>query len=481
MMAHASPEITVDDLLQATRGAMIRGRRGETIRGVETDSRAVSQGNLFVALRGERFDGHDYLDQAVGKKAGGLLIDRDDGHDRGPVPTILVDNTLTALGDAAQSWRRRFTAPVLAVTGSSGKTTTKEMTAAILSQKKSILKTRGNYNNLIGLPLTLFSFEAHHDLAILELGTNRPGEIARLTQIAEPNIAVVTNVGPAHLEGFGSLEGVGKEKGDIFRYMPDGGTAIVNLDDEYTRRFETDKANRRITFGFRADADVSAANIRGGGVKGMTFTLQIETAKTDINLPVTGRHNITNALAAAASAWAAGASVDEIRQGLENFQPVAGRMEIISLRNGAIVVNDTYNANPASMAEGLRALQALRGQGRGAAILGDMLELGAEAEARHKDIGGLLADTGVHWVYLRGRLSRATAAGALHKGMAEEQITHFTEPAEILDLLSARMAAGDWILVKGSRGMKMEEVVDALVAMFGKKGEDVIPSQEKPL
>jgi len=472
-----SPDFAMADILRATGGVLLRGGHVQSFHGITTDSRAVSPGNLFIALHGEKFDGHAYLDQAVENGAKGLLVHRDDGKERGNVPAILVDDTLKALGDLAHAWRKRFNLPILAITGSSGKTTTKEMAASILAQSKKILKTQGNYNNLIGLPLTLFRLEEEHEAAILELGTNRPGEIARLTRIAEPAVAVVTNVGPAHLEGFGTLAGVAREKGDIFRNMPPGGVAVLNADDPYIRQWDIDPALRRITFGFDADADVSAADIRYDGSAGIGFVLKIKGTSASVNLSVTGRHNAANALAAAALAWAAGSTIEEIRHGLETFTTVSGRMEIIPLGNGAFVINDTYNANPASVGEALKALQALRRQGQGIAVLGDMLELGHEAAARHRDIGGLLADTGVTWVYLRGRFSQATAAGALNKGMAESRIVHFEDPAQIIDLILSRVKRGDWILVKGSRGMKMEEVVERLAAA-GRMEEGVPPSKE---
>jgi len=238
------PEFTVAEILEATEGILLRGEAGKSLKGVTTDSRNIIPGNLFVALRGPVFDGHDYLDQARERGAGALLVHRDDGQGRNGLPLILVRDTLTALGDLASAWRKRFALPVLAITGSAGKTTTKEMAALILAERKNVLKTAGNFNNLIGLPLTLFRLEGCHEAAILELGTNRPGEIARLTQISDPDIALVTNVGPAHLEGFGSIHGVAEEKGDLFRYMRKGGIAVVNLEDEYVRRFDHNQTDQ---------------------------------------------------------------------------------------------------------------------------------------------------------------------------------------------------------------------------------------------
>ncbi|MDQ5986277.1 MAG: UDP-N-acetylmuramoyl-tripeptide--D-alanyl-D-alanine ligase [Syntrophus sp. SKADARSKE-3] len=468
MTTGSAPELSVGRILAATRGKLIRGRDRGVFTGLGTDSRRLNPGFLYVALKGERFDGHDYLDEAMEKGAGGFLVHRDDGKERGDAPSILVEDTLVALGDIAHDWRRAFSIPVIAVTGSSGKTTTKEMAACILSRTKNILKTQGNFNNLIGLPLTLMNLTGDHEIAIVELGTNKPGEIARLTEIAEPDITVITNIGPAHLEGFGSMDGVWSEKSDIFRFMPAGGTAVINLDDDYIRQFAGSFTGKCVTFGFGNDADVTAQEIRYDGAKGVRFTLRIREIKNDVVMTVSGRHNISNALAAAALAWAAGASYDDIRRGLEDFKPVAGRMEIIPLKNGAFVINDAYNANPASVGEALNTLQTLKGRGKGIAILGDMLELGDEAEIRHRDIGGLLADTEVNYAYLRGRLAQATAAGALDEGMIEGQVICFTDPVEIMNSLLSRIGPGDWILVKGSRQMKMEELVEHLVAAVGR-------------
>ncbi|MDD5167859.1 MAG: UDP-N-acetylmuramoyl-tripeptide--D-alanyl-D-alanine ligase [Syntrophales bacterium] len=478
-MINPSAELAVTGVIEATRGKLIRGdlQKAKAFKGVGTDSRMISPGGLFVALHGERFDGHDYLDQALEKGAGGLLVHRDDGRDRSAVPTILVDDTLVALGDIARDWRNSFPVTVIAVTGSSGKTTTKEMIAGILGQRKNVLKTQGNFNNLIGLPLTILGLNAEHEIAVLELGTNRPGEIARLTEIAGPDIAIITNVGPAHLEGFGSMEGVWREKSDLFRSMPEGGTAVINVDDEYVRLSDSSRAKKIVTFGFGPEAEISASDVLYDGARGASFSLTIDGIKSNVIMHVSGRHNIYNALAAAASAWAAGSPRNEIIQGLANFRPISGRTEIIPLKNGAFVINDVYNANPASVREALRTLQTLRGSGKGVAVLGDMLELGREAEARHRDIGGLLADTGIEYAYLRGRLSQATAAGAIDRGMMVGQIIRFDDPAEIVDSLIARIGPGDWILVKGSRQMKMEEVVECLIRGVGRA--DAHPIREK--
>jgi UDP-N-acetylmuramoyl-tripeptide--D-alanyl-D-alanine ligase len=356
---------------------------------------------------------------------------------------------------------------VLAITGSAGKTTTKEMAATILAKTKRVLKTEGNFNNLVGLPLTLLGLREEHEAAVLELGTNRPGEIAALTWIAGPDVGVITNVGPAHLEGLRSLEAVAEEKVDLFRFLPENGAAVINIDDERIRRLAETIRRRRITFGMGKDADVSAGNVRHGEDRNVRFHLRIQGIDMDLTLPVAGEHNVYNALAAAASCSVLGADIEQIRQGLADFKPVAGRMSIVRLKNGACVIDDTYNANPASVEEALKTLRALRGACRSAVVMGDMLELGDSAASWHEQVGGFLADSGADAIFLRGKLSREVAAGALERGFDRNRIFLFEEVDEIASELNARIAAGGWVLVKGSRRMKMEEIVRRIVAQWG--------------
>jgi len=306
-----------------------------------------------------------------------------------------------------------------------------------------------------------------HEVAVLEMGTNRRGEIARLTEIAGPTVGVITNVGPAHLEGLKSLETIRKEKGDLFRVMNNKGTAIINLDDEALAPWAQKWKGEKITFAIQVDADVTASRIAHEGEKGTIFKLLMDGASREILLPVLGFHNVSNALAAAAASSAAGASFDAICQGLMAFKPVGGRMEVYRLKNGGILIDDTYNANPASVAVALRTLQCLKGECRSTAILGDMLELGGEAEKYHEEIGRNLADTGVSKAYLRGDFARATAKGAMKRGMKSDQVLVDLNTEETVAHLKACLKAGDWVLVKGSRKMKMEEIVQAILGAIG--------------
>ncbi|OPY18353.1 MAG: UDP-N-acetylmuramoyl-tripeptide--D-alanyl-D-alanine ligase [Syntrophus sp. PtaB.Bin075] len=463
---NSTPQFSVDELLEAMGGTLLQGSTDSIIRGVSTDTRQLVAGNLYIPLKGANFDGHDFLDVAVKKGAGGVLVDVHHAFilETGSKKTdgclkILVDDTLKALGDLARFWRRAVGRPVIAITGSSGKTTTKEMTAAILEQTFSVLKTEGNLNNLIGLPLTLLRMHRGHDLALVELGTNARGEIKRLTEIAEPDIGLVTNIGPAHLEGLKTLEIIREEKGDLYGTMPKSGLAVFNADDEAMAPLRRSWQGKMLTYGITSRADMTASDIAKWGESGQSFTLNAGSESTVVHLSAFGMHNIYNALAAAALSRAAGIGINEISQGLRNFHPVAARFEVHFLPNGAFLVDDTYNANPASVREALKTIQTLKGNHRSVVVLADMLELGDQAERLHETVGSEAAATDVDRLFLKGSLSRSTAAGAIKGGMTEERILFFEDPEEILDDVLSFVEAGDWILVKGSRLMKMEEIV----------------------
>lgn len=466
-----TPRFTLQDVLTATGGTLVQSGRADAFDGVSTDSRSLAAGSLFVPLAGPRFDGHDYLGQAAGAGAAGVLVGRGRENLVKGLPAgtaaVSVPDTLRALGDLARLWRFRFAIPVVGVTGSTGKTTTKEMAAAIMGREKNLLKNEGNFNNLVGLPLTIFRMNAAHEAAVLEMGTNRRGEIARLTEIAAPTVGLVTNVGPAHLEGLGSLETIREEKGDLYRVMDGRGTAVINLDDPLLAPWAERWKGRKITFGIDADADVTASRIAHEAERGTVFTLLAEGASREILLPVSGFHNVSNALAAAAAALGAGFGFDAICQGLMAFRPVGGRMEVYRLKNGACLIDDTYNANPASVAAALKTLQGLKGECKSTVILGDMLELGGEAERYHEEIGRAVAETGVGKAYLRGDFARATAKGALKRGMKGEQVLVDLSTEETVAHLKACLRTGDWVLVKGSRKMKMEEIVQAILGAIG--------------
>jgi len=451
------------EILEATRGRLLQGGEDWECRGISTDTRTLQSGNLFVALRGDNFDGGDYLDRAGQLGAAALLVQPDQlekltAASRCHTPAIAVNDTEAAYGALASYWRRRFSIPVVAITGSSGKTTTREMVAAIVSMTLNTLKTEGNFNNQIGLPLTLFNLRASHHLAVVEMGTNSPGEIAKLAAIAMPDIALITNIGPAHLEGLGSIEAVAAEKCSLWEQMKGSGTAIINHDDPALTPYARHWTGRRISFGFSDGSDVTARNIENLSDRGVRFDLVAANDSVPVFLSAVGRHNIKNALAAAAVARTLGIGLAEIAAGLALFRPVPGRTEIKKLGNGACLIIDTYNANPYSVIEALKTLQELRKTGSAAAILGDMLELGEAAERWHREVGALVAEGMIDSLYLKGNLARYIAAGAREKGFPEEKIVFFEQPQEVVSRLLPRLKKGDWVLLKGSRRMKMETV-----------------------
>ncbi len=362
-----------------------------------------------------------------------------------------------------------FNPKVLAITGSNGKTTTKEMVAAILEKAKwngqrlsgRVLKTEGNYNNLVGLPLTLLRLAEHHRMAVVELGTSNPGEIARLTRIAAPDVAIVTSVGPAHLSGLKSVAGVAREKGDIFRGLRRGGVAVVNLDDPWTRKIGARLTGRKMTYGKRGR--VRAADARPFRNGGTEFVLRIGARSAHVRLAFAGEHNLTNALGAAAMTHAAGIDLGAIRAGLEAVRPFSMRMAI-ERWNGLGIINDAYNANPASMEAALKTLARMDGRGRKIAVVGDMLELGKETRKRHVAVGKQAAECGIDRLYVFGKQAPLVRRGALAGGMEPARVTVGKTHAGIASALRQELRAGDWLLVKGSRGMRMEKVLGALKA-----------------
>lgn len=479
-MSNDAPIFTLAQVLDATGGKLLSGQAESKFAGVSTDSRHIKPGNLFIALSGDNFDGHTFIGVALDGGAAGVIVQSEEKvnlKDIGPrVCVIKVDDPLTALGDLAHAYRLRFAIPVIGLTGSSGKTTTKEMLACILETEKRVLKTEGNLNNLIGLPQTIFCLTSQHDIAILEMGTNTRGEIKRLTQIASPGIGLVTNVGPAHLAGFGSVAVVREEKGDLFLHMDPSGTVVVNLDDEAVRFVAERWSGRRVTFSMTASADVGVNDIRKNGARGVSFNLLMRGQTYKVEMKVAGIHNIYNAMAAAATALAAGCGIESIAKGLASFQAVKGRMEIIKLLNGAYIINDAYNANPASVREALLTLKDLKGTHRAFVFLGDMLELGKAAEEFHRKIGLLLATTGVTAVFLQGDFAEMTAAGALEGGLLNSQVMFLKDDDEAMASLKKQLRKGDWILVKGSRRMKMDRIASRLSVDFGERRGDAGPA-----
>jgi UDP-N-acetylmuramoyl-tripeptide--D-alanyl-D-alanine ligase len=450
--------LDLQKIAQVTNGRLTPASARVLVTGISTDSRSVRPGELFVPLRGEKFDGHDFLAQAVRRGAAACLSEEVIAGF--PVPVIQVADTLHALGDLAAACRSGFSGPVVAVTGSSGKTTSKEMLASILSKTAPGLKTEGNFNNLVGLPLTLFRLAPEHRWAVLEMGMSARGEIARLAEIALPDVGVITNIGPAHLATLHGLDGVARAKGELFAALRAGGTAVINADDERVAQLPVANGVRRLLYGFAENAEVRAEDVAVAGST-VSFRLVLPDGAWPVNLAVAGRHNIGNALAAAAAAVALMVPTEAILGGLESFRGGHGRMEVIELGNGAVLIEDTYNANPLSVRAALVALDEMGESGRRFAVLGDMLELGAEAADLHRQIGAEAAQR-CDFLFLLGEMAGETAAGARQQGMPAERVQIVASHVEAAERLRALLQSGDRLLVKGSRGMRMEKVGAAL-------------------
>jgi UDP-N-acetylmuramoyl-tripeptide--D-alanyl-D-alanine ligase len=458
---------SVDDILTATGGSLFAGDPQQRFAGIAIDSRIISAREAFVAIQGEVHDGHTFLPDVLGRGVRGLIVHRNRIGDlhallptHGGIVGVTVADTTRALGDLGAYHRRRSPAAVIAITGSNGKTSTRRMTAAIASRRFAVLEPVRNLNNQIGVPLTLFQLEPRHQWAVLELGTNRPGEIARLSEICTPDIGVITNIGPAHLEGLGSLEGVRREKTALLAGLKPGGRMVLNADDPRLQPLARKLGSEVLLFGLAPDAVVRAERIQEAP-QGILFELLLAGNRTPVQLQAFGRFMVHNALAAAAVGYALGLSPADIRQGLEAFTPVHGRMRIASLAGGIQLIDDTYNANPASMEGAIATLNHLRGAARGLLVLGDMRELGPAAAGMHQEVGRLAARTGVSKLWVCGDFAADVAAGARQGGLASADIVMGSQ-AEIQAALLLELKAGDWVLIKGSRAMGMETIVQAL-------------------
>lgn len=437
--------------------------KGEAVQftGCSHDTRQPMTGTLYAALRGERFDGHDFISQAQQQGAVALLVDHAVTSD---LPCVEVADTRKALGDLARFWRQWFSLPIIAITGSNGKTTVKELLRCILSQATSesaLLFTYGNLNNDIGVPLTLFRLNATHQWAVVEMGANHVGEINYLSHIVNPTVAVITQCAPAHLEGFKTVKGVAQAKGEIFSGLQSGGTAIINNDDQYAPLWrELVTAYAPLTtqiyyFGLDKPAEITASEIQLTST-GSQFLLHTPIGNIRVNLPLLGRHNIMNALAASACAIASGCPLEAIEQGLQRVQPVKGRLQRHTSLLGALVIDDTYNANPASLNAALTVLSHYPAPRW--LVLGNMYELGEQSEQLHKQAGQSARRLGIERLWTLGDLAYH-ASDSFGQGAQ-----HFTGPEALITALKTALAeqSGITLLVKGSRGMQMEKIVQAL-------------------
>jgi UDP-N-acetylmuramoyl-tripeptide--D-alanyl-D-alanine ligase len=425
---------------------------------VTTDSRTVEPGDLFVALAGDRFDGHDFVADVAQRGAAGVLVARRIG--AVSVSQVIAGDTLAALSAFAHAWRRSFAGTVIGVTGSNGKTTVKEMAGAILKQLGPCVVTQGNLNNHIGVPLTLCRIEPSHRCAVIEMGANHLGEIAHLAKLAAPDVGLVINAGPAHLEGFGDLDGVARGKGEMFEALDGNATAVINGDDRYAALWRglARRAGRIVTFGLRERADVSASDVRGrldpDGFK-TEFELSTPAGTRRITLGLAGEHNVTNALAATATAMAAGAGLDAVERGLSSMRAVSGRLEVRAALGGARLIDDAYNANPGSLRVGLQALSQVPGERW--LVLGEMAELGTGGPRLHAELGAFARECGVTRLFAMGEGARPAVASF------GEGASWHASGDELIAALKPLLHPGLTVYVKGSRVNRLERVTAALV------------------
>ena len=463
---------TIADILSATRGDLLSGPSERSFAGVEIDSRRITADAAFVAIVGAVHDGHRFCDDVLRQGVQGLIVNRDhavrlpiDDWRRRKIACVAVADTTRALGHLATFNRQRAGINVIAVTGSNGKTTTRKFTAAVVGRKYKTLATRGNLNNAIGLPLTLMRLTPAHQWAVLELGTNHPGEIADLAVICRPDIGVITNIAPAHLEGLGSLEGVMRAKGELLHELKPGGKAVLNADDPRCRQLAQECRKSVILFGTGSDADVSARDIRDSAA-GVNFELAVSGERISVTIQIPGRFMVANALAAAAVGHLLALPLETIKAGLETVVAESGRMAVIPTDREITIVDDAYNANPASMQAAFSALGAMRGRQRSALVLGDMLELGENAAGWHRRIAAAAAQSGAKRIYFAGEFAGLSAQSARAESMDSGDI-HTGDHQEILADLKQWLRPGDWVLVKGSRGMRMDKIVAELKEWAG--------------
>ncbi len=467
-------KVTVAEIVEASQGDLIGGNLQLAVPDISIDSRTIKEGELFLALKGGRYDGHDFLEEALQRGAMGAIIKNQKSNDSlSRVPRnqrsaiiIQVSDTSKALQDVAHYYRKKFALPIVAITGSNGKTTTKDMIAGILSKRLLTLKAESSFNNQVGIPLTLLHLSSSHQAVVLEMGMSARGEIAQLARLAEPTMGVITNVGPAHLEFFTDIEEIAQAKGELVDSLSESDTVILNRDDDRVWAMAGRVKGTLVSFGIKRKSDFQATEVKCLSDGTSEFTLNGEVR---IKLPLLGYYNVYNALAAASACSAFQLDLSVIKEGLESFQAPARRMQILSLGpvrdkslSGVKVINDAYNANPESMKMALQLLSRLRTGGRKIAVLGDMLELGKWGERMHRELGKL-ASTSCQVLVTAGKLSQALAEEATASGMKDVFICQNSQEAG--KKLAEIIKRDDTVLVKGSRAMRMEEVINVLSSL----------------
>ncbi len=454
--------LSVREILEATQGELLQGQGTEWVQSISTDSRTIQKGEYFLCLIGENFDGHQFVAEVIAKGAGGLILDEKHKSDSFPnkiIPIIAVKDTSHALGNIARAWRRKFDIPLLAVGGSNGKTSTKDMCAAVFASQFKTLATEGNLNNLIGVPKMLFKLDKKYEAAVIEMGMNEFGEMARLTEITEPTLALLTNTGFEHVEKMKSLEGVAQSNGEMFAKLPSGALALVNADDEYIPKMPT--RAYKISFGMEKPADVFCEKF-DLKEEGIYLEVSFRGKAYPFEVPVHGKANVRNALAAIAAGFAMGIDPKKIKQGLASYRGRSMRMEVLNLKQGVQILNDCYNANPSSMMAALETLLSLKKNNSALAILGEMRELGDFAEEGHRLVGEAVAKNKINRLISIGPFASQMVEVALAQGMDANFCKAFSKQEDALETILSWLPECKSILIKGSRGAKMEKITEFL-------------------
>ena len=463
-------EIRVEELLAHSGGSLVAGKGKELLSGLSTDSRRIIPGEVFWALRGQNFDGNEFALKAAERGAAAVVVQeshpvlKEFVHElKRPVSIISVEDTLKALGDFSSWWRKQHNVRLVAITGSAGKTTAKEMSADILEMGGRTLRNKGNFNNLIGLPLTILELDGGYINCVLEMGMNCLGEIARLTEIADPDVGVVLNVGRAHLEGLGDIEGVARAKTELVEQISPRSSVIVNGDDELLLKTASGIRRDLITFGMGERNEIRASDVRDRGRDGVSFSLNFRGNSWPVSMINPGRHNIMNALAAAAAAFVLEEPPLNIIEALGRFEGVGGRFTLIRIEGDILLVDDTYNSNPSSLRASLESLSTLAAEGGRILIgLGDMMELGEDTVPAHLEAGKRAGELGADLLFAVGKNAALIAEGALKSGMAAESIFELSGHEEMADAIETRMRTGDIVFLKGSRKAGLDRVAKAL-------------------
>ncbi|TYQ13058.1 UNVERIFIED_CONTAM: UDP-N-acetylmuramoyl-tripeptide--D-alanyl-D-alanine ligase [Acetivibrio alkalicellulosi] len=449
------------EIIKATNGMLLSGSKDSIFNSVSTDSRNINTGDLFVPIKGEKFDGHEYIVESLKKGAVGSITEKDIKLDDKNKVLIKVEDTLKALRDISAFYREKFDIPFVGITGSVGKTSTKEMVSSVLGKVLNVLKTKGNFNNEIGVPLTIFGLDSFHQAAVVEMGMSGLGEISRLTSIVKPNIAIITNIGLCHIEKLGSKKNILKAKMEILEGLNSKGLVILNGDDKLLYGLKGLLKYRTVFYGFEEGMDYQAYNVKSLGEKGSLFEIEIKAKEYKVKVPVPGIHNIHNALASIAAGIELGIPEDKIIAGIEEFTPGNMRLNIIN-HNGVKIINDAYNASPQSVEAAITVLADISSGKRTIAVLGDMYELGDLTYSSHFDIGKFAVSQGTDYIVAVGENSDIISSGAISAGAETDKVYKFKENNEAGKFLKDFIKNGDVILVKGSRGMKMEEIVNQL-------------------